>query len=461
MGLGPVAAAGFVALLIVALAVLVGARGPASSSASAAAALLAFDRDDRRVLDDHRPARHAADPRVEPDLDLHRVLRVSRGRRRARPPSAAVSGRSRSGGPPSRGARCGARVRALQPDHLRPRAALRARELVRGRPAVRLRDRPAAPRGAAVFQLPYLPFPEGGQQAGLYENDLLRGYLHSDDLRWSFGATKAGRGVGRRPRRAADGDRARCGRGAGFAGLYVDRFGYQDGGRALESEARRQGRRRAARQRVGPARSSTSGRTPGASRRSTRRKTSPRFARRCSSRSASRRAGSCWNGPGRTVSGSPGRMLRTPSCGSSILEHGDALFGALLDRVGGPPAEVVVTFPGAAPITYRTPAPLQQQLTLPPGETVLRFSTAAPEVPANAWNDQRPHYLLARLESPTRRSARSFPVRARRGCAPAPPRSGGRSRAATALSRAAAVLTPRASPRRTSAKAGCSLIVQG
>ena len=95
------------------------------------------------------------------------------------------------------------------------------------------------PEGAAVFQLPHLPFPEGGQQAGLFENDLLRGYLHSDDLRWSFGATK-GRPeewvddlAGLPPSTVLDAAAA-----AGFAGLYVDRYGYQDGGRALESEAR-------------------------------------------------------------------------------------------------------------------------------------------------------------------------------------------------------------------------------
>ena len=95
------------------------------------------------------------------------------------------------------------------------------------------------PEGAAVFQLPHLPFPEGGQQAGLFENDLLRGYLHSDDLRWSFGATKG------RPEEWVDDlaglptatvlDAAAA---AGFAGLYIDRFGYPDGAGALEGEVR-------------------------------------------------------------------------------------------------------------------------------------------------------------------------------------------------------------------------------
>ena len=70
-----------------------------------------------------------------------------------------------------------------------------------------------------------------------------------------------------------------------------------------------------------------------------------------------------------------------------------AVFEAMLDRVGGPPGDVVVTFPGAAPATYRTPATLRRELALPPGETVVRFSTAAPEVPANRANRFRPHFF--------------------------------------------------------------------
>ena len=258
------------------------------------------------------------------------------------------------------------------------------------------------PEGAAVFQLPYLPFPEGGQQAGLFENDLLRGYLHSDDLRWSFGATK-GRPeewvddlAGLPPSTVLDAAAA-----AGFAGLYVDRYGYQDGGRALESEARGK---------VGAEPlASGSGRLSFFDLREYGRRLeaahSPEdfaaFRQAVLQPFGFEESGflplerSRANGLWFAWADAPNAELRIVNPSKTTRT---ALFGALLDRVGGPPAEVVVTFPGAAPTPYPTPSPLQRQLTLPPGETVLRFSTAAPEVPANALNDQRPHYFrLARM----------------------------------------------------------------
>jgi hypothetical protein len=70
-----------------------------------------------------------------------------------------------------------------------------------------------------------------------------------------------------------------------------------------------------------------------------------------------------------------------------------AVLEARLDRVGGPPADVVVTFPGAAPRTYRTPSAIREELTLPPGETAIRFSTTAPEIAENRANKQRPHHF--------------------------------------------------------------------
>ena len=89
------------------------------------------------------------------------------------------------------------------------------------------------PRGAAIYETPYFPFPEWG-----YE--LAAGYLHSDHLRWSFGAMEG---------RPADWSRALLSQpgnviipsvaSAGFAGLYVDRRQYRDNGAGADKELRR------------------------------------------------------------------------------------------------------------------------------------------------------------------------------------------------------------------------------
>ncbi|MHB8659621.1 MAG: hypothetical protein ACYC91_17055 [Solirubrobacteraceae bacterium] len=91
------------------------------------------------------------------------------------------------------------------------------------------------PRGASVFQLPYVPFPEGYPStpccgavptfATKYEP--LRGYLHSSTLRWSYGAMKG---------RPADWAAQLAGQplsyllaavsAAGFDGLWVDPAGF-------------------------------------------------------------------------------------------------------------------------------------------------------------------------------------------------------------------------------------------
>ncbi len=93
------------------------------------------------------------------------------------------------------------------------------------------------PDGAMVFQLPYVPFPENPPVFKMYDYDELRGYLHSDDLRWSYGVVR-GRSEDRNGVLAAEpvpqlvSDVA----AAGFSGIYVDRFGYTDGAAQLERE---------------------------------------------------------------------------------------------------------------------------------------------------------------------------------------------------------------------------------
>jgi hypothetical protein len=93
------------------------------------------------------------------------------------------------------------------------------------------------PRGSMIFQLPYVEFPEAPPPQRMADYDLLHGYLHSDDLRWSYGRIKGRSG----DRAAAIGsekvpDLVRDAKAAGFAGIYVDRFGYPDSGKQVEAE---------------------------------------------------------------------------------------------------------------------------------------------------------------------------------------------------------------------------------
>ena len=97
------------------------------------------------------------------------------------------------------------------------------------------------PANSMVFQLPYMQFPEppGLNKMGNY--DLLRGYLHSEKLRWSYPAMKGEvadawqRTVSAMP--AADMLQALA--GAGFSGIYLDRFGYADNGLQMEHDLSR------------------------------------------------------------------------------------------------------------------------------------------------------------------------------------------------------------------------------
>jgi phosphoglycerol transferase len=85
--------------------------------------------------------------------------------------------------------------------------------------------------GAAVFQLPYEPFPEP-QPAWIPDigpYSLGRGYIHSHDLRWSYGLMKGRSGdwqnaVVQLPPALV----ARAAAAVGFTGMYVDRGAYAD-----------------------------------------------------------------------------------------------------------------------------------------------------------------------------------------------------------------------------------------
>ena len=95
------------------------------------------------------------------------------------------------------------------------------------------------PTGAAVFQLPYQPFPEPPPQSGdAYAP--MRAYLHTDDLRWSYGAMK-GRDRDWQARLVEKPFEATLPAlaAAGFAGIHIDRRAFADEARPEEDELRR------------------------------------------------------------------------------------------------------------------------------------------------------------------------------------------------------------------------------
>lgn len=94
----------------------------------------------------------------------------------------------------------------------------------------------ALPADSMVFQMPYTPYPEpGGPFAKMQDYDPLVGYLHSETLRWSYGAMK-GRDTDRWQKRVSDLEARSLIvelRAEKFSALWLDRFGYEDGGAAF------------------------------------------------------------------------------------------------------------------------------------------------------------------------------------------------------------------------------------
>jgi phosphoglycerol transferase len=91
------------------------------------------------------------------------------------------------------------------------------------------------PSGAGVYQLPYMPYPEVPPVNRLGAYDLAIGFLHSDNLGWSFGGMK-GREGDRFYRALAKESVARqveIVSRLGLSGIYVDRRGYPDNGAAV------------------------------------------------------------------------------------------------------------------------------------------------------------------------------------------------------------------------------------
>ncbi|MDX6667174.1 MAG: hypothetical protein QOK04_554 [Solirubrobacteraceae bacterium] len=124
-------------------------------------------------------------------------------------------------------------------DSLIPKYAPDARQYHSDARFVRAIER-RLPGDAAVFQLPYVPFPEAitrVNHSAVRYYEPTRGYLHSDRLRWSFGAMRG---------TSADWQSALTNvpiarlvpgvAAAGFQGVWIDRSGYLDHGRRIERD---------------------------------------------------------------------------------------------------------------------------------------------------------------------------------------------------------------------------------
>jgi hypothetical protein len=87
------------------------------------------------------------------------------------------------------------------------------------------------PRNAAIYQIPYITYPESEQVGHTAQYDELIGYLHSDHLRWSAAAM-----MGRPADWTATASRLPLAQmleeisAVGFSGVYVDTFALSEGG---------------------------------------------------------------------------------------------------------------------------------------------------------------------------------------------------------------------------------------
>lgn len=87
------------------------------------------------------------------------------------------------------------------------------------------------PAESAVYQMPYMPFPEVPPLHQLQAYDLTVGFLHSQSLRWNYAGMKGRTGdlFYRSLALEPIEKQVEVVRKLGFAGIYIDRRGYQDG----------------------------------------------------------------------------------------------------------------------------------------------------------------------------------------------------------------------------------------
>jgi phosphoglycerol transferase len=91
---------------------------------------------------------------------------------------------------------------------------------------------------AAIYQLPYMQFPESPPTNELGDYQLAIGYLHSKELRWSYGGMKgrSGDGFFRALSQESVTKQIEVIKNLGFSGIYIDRRGYPDNGNEIISQ---------------------------------------------------------------------------------------------------------------------------------------------------------------------------------------------------------------------------------
>lgn len=84
------------------------------------------------------------------------------------------------------------------------------------------------PAGSAIYQLPYMGYPEYSAVNNLGSYDQARGHLHSNTLKWSFGGIRGREGdwFYRKLAQLPIEQQLTVVQALGFAGVYVDRRGY-------------------------------------------------------------------------------------------------------------------------------------------------------------------------------------------------------------------------------------------
>jgi phosphoglycerol transferase len=94
------------------------------------------------------------------------------------------------------------------------------------------------PKGSMVFQLPYIPYPENPPVLAMVDYDQFFGYLNSKDLRWSYGANRGREGDLwiRKVSQEKVPDLLNNLINEGYAGITIDRNGYEDSAAAITSE---------------------------------------------------------------------------------------------------------------------------------------------------------------------------------------------------------------------------------